>query len=371
MEERLLNLEKSNGRLKKYVAFIHIFLVGLAFLGFQNTENIFDKIETNKLILRDSKGIERAVFLIDSNDSVKLRFKDKNENTRVSLGVQNDNKGYFGIWDENRYLAYISEGDSSGGYMNFFSRDTNLNNHVTLGIGKVDRGYFGINGSENYLFHVFQNQHNGIEMTFNVNDSTEKGNQAYLICDSNDVRMALSDKESKDYTLLNKYSLNFYTDDLNMTLGQNNMYLNGANGAPILALLTGVFGLSIENKESKSLFTSGVTSTKSSKNDMSLIYLNNNFSQLELLNKNANIGLYSTQDYTSFRILENEKTRFSIHQNRIKDQISTSIFDKFGMLRLNLGNQELKYQNGNNFTSSESSIHLFNSDGNVIFEAPQ
>lgn len=380
MEERLLKLEKSNGRLKKYVAFIHIFLVGLVFLGFQNTENIFDKIETNKLILRDSKGIERAVLLIDSNDAVKFRFNDKNEKTKVSIGVQKDNKGYFGIWDEDRYLTYISEGDSSGGYIILRSKDSTLNNSVSLGIGDGKKGFIQIWGEERSLFYVRQNKFDGVEMDINIDDSTEKGNQVYLVCDTFDVSLTISDKESNTFSKLNKYSLSLYNKDKETTLGQRNKYRwvwhensSTKDGHSRIVYKESSLGLSIYENNTN-LFYAGLNSSTNGENDMSNILLANDNTSINFLNSKNKKGLSlnSSKDFSNFMIFdENEKTRFGVFSDYKKNQTSISIYDNTGNLRLNLGNQELSYPDGSSKTTAESSIYLFNSTGNSIFEAPQ
>jgi hypothetical protein len=96
---RLSRLEKKNRRLQVLLfSIIGIFsLLGL--LAFETQPQFFKVIETEKLILKDSKGKERAVLLIDTSvNSPKLRFKDVNDSILVSLGLD-ENTGYIMIKD--------------------------------------------------------------------------------------------------------------------------------------------------------------------------------------------------------------------------------------------------------------------------------
>ncbi len=410
MEDRLLKLEKSNGRLKKYVAFIHIFLVGLAFLGFQNTENVFDKIETNKLILRDSKGIERAVLLIDSNDAVKLIFKDKYEATKVSMGVQEDNKGYFGICDENRYLAYISEGDSSGGYMNFYSMDTSINQNLMIGIDNYDESYLEFWSKENKQIYLSTGKTGGKLLIFPENSTSKhiwlgytdslgylyfRGKiQNELVLGQGTYGGTLylntADSSRENYFKIDNYAhggfevelketgffgtskssfiasgLSIYHEGLNMYLGKPSR-ISDTSSTPTYRM-NGTFGLCLfDIDNNKSLFELGTDyeqfSRERGRNFLSFYNNQGNTSSIMYNNGNqSGVGIYD----------KNEKLRYLTYYNSQTDNISTSLFDWSGNLRLNLGNQDIKKSNGQTFTSSESSFYLFDNNGNVIFEAPQ
>lgn len=66
---------------------------------------------------------------------------------------------------------------------------------------------------------------------------------------------------------------------------------------------------------------------------------------------------------------ENQVVRYynSIDQS---NNVSSSIYDKSGKLRLNLGNTAIS-QNNLDYTTSESSIYLFDNNGYTVFNAPQ
>ncbi|MBX3043467.1 MAG: hypothetical protein KIT33_05105 [Candidatus Kapabacteria bacterium] len=97
--DRLNKLEKKNNFLRR-MNYILIFIVVLIpILGFQVSSQFFKVIETEKLILKDKKGKERAVLLMDG-DVVKFRLKNSKDSVMCLIGAT-ESHGYINIKSES------------------------------------------------------------------------------------------------------------------------------------------------------------------------------------------------------------------------------------------------------------------------------
>lgn len=86
--------------------YILIFIVVLIpILGFQVSSQFFKVIETEKLILKDKKGKERAVLLMDK-DVIKFRLKNSKDSIMCMMGADQSN-GYLFLNDTNNYQFYF------------------------------------------------------------------------------------------------------------------------------------------------------------------------------------------------------------------------------------------------------------------------
>lgn len=397
MEERLLKLEKSNKRMKKYIAFIHIFLISAVFFGFQSISNKFDVVELNKLILRDNNGLERAVLLVDSTDAVKLRFKDTSGVIRTSLGVQADGKGYFSLVNSrDKSIFQVYENDFSGEL--FFSTADSSNKAIIMGYRATNQdtiGFLNFLGKYRSEFSIGQIKSGGI-LIANSADTLGKGN----------VTLGIDG--------LNSYFLRFHNEDF---LGGN---YNGYYDASGLTLQNSKFkvyvGRSSDIKGGDTLERSfaasgnygfGISRTD---NRRTLCELGTSYNLLELSSpapKDSNVTslsiyndidnaytmLYNSPGNVGFNIYDNNHNlryysilmqskgllNAMIDENQVvryynsidqSNNVSSSIYDKSGKLRLNLGNTAIS-QNNLDYTTSESSIYLFDANGHSIFNVPQ
>lgn len=97
LEERLEKVEKQNRKLVRLLIGLFSIFPILGILAFQQSSQFFKVIETNKLILKDKNGRERAILMIDENgNSPKLRFKNERDSIVTSIGV-NGEYGYLNI----------------------------------------------------------------------------------------------------------------------------------------------------------------------------------------------------------------------------------------------------------------------------------
>lgn len=105
LNERLNKLEKSNRMFKNLVILMSVVLIVIPLVGWQVTTQYFKVIETEKLVLKDSNGRERAVLLMDG-DNPKLRFKDNNDNILLSTGII-DSTPYLRLFRDDRALINL------------------------------------------------------------------------------------------------------------------------------------------------------------------------------------------------------------------------------------------------------------------------
>lgn len=318
MEERLLKLEKSNKRMKKYIAFIHIFLISAVFFGFQSISNKFDVVELNKLILRDNNGLERAVLLSDSTGAVKLRFKDTDGTIRTSLGVQPTGAGYFSLVntsDEN--VLTLSEDIANPNNAVLQIRDSTHNLYIDK-------------------FGLFSNK-----------VSTEKDTLSVYIGSNQFLWGGVMPIE-----VTGTFGVNVKCNRRDGSLPSTDMgFPSLTNNTPPIPMLT-IHGpnrpeyFRVIGTEDFTRFSIGTDSIY-----RYLTSLDNDGLSTALFDENSIARFYTGIDQSN--------------------NVSSRMYDINGKIRLNLGNISLNNGGNSTYITPVSSIYLFNEFGNSVFYAPQ
>lgn len=285
MIQRLNNLEKKNNFLRR-MNYILIFIVVLIpILGFQISTQFFKVIETEKLILKDKKGKERAVLFMDG-DVVKFRLKNSKDSIMCMMGAD-QSEGYLILNDTNNYQFYFKA------------------NYAEIKNDTVRKYGCGIN----------------------------EDNNAYLVLENNELSKNLY---SSKKTILNAGIFEIKQEKTRSLLEPGKLFLRDDEGIERIVI-----------ESMNSIHPGNVAS----------IVLRNNVQK----NKDG-----STPSEWGYGI---GNTRLQLW-NDGKD-IGISLFDKNGNIRTAIGNTTTTDKNSRKIYNPESSIYLFDENGNGLFQAPQ
>lgn len=114
---RLERLETQNRRLKRIVLGVLLLGVVVVLLGAADEPKV-KTVETDRLILRDKFGRQRAVLQItggDADSSPALILYDENERPRVGLGVNKDGPGLYFTDANGKHRAVLSRNNEGIG----------------------------------------------------------------------------------------------------------------------------------------------------------------------------------------------------------------------------------------------------------------
>jgi len=313
---RMNKIERNNKKLR----LINNILITLIFLSFliawQTQSNFFKVIETEKVIIKDNKGIERAVLYHDNLENI-TRFRMKNEKGDIlsSYGSSNEVGGF--IW-----LSDFSEKEKKSLYLSANQVNLELNEKFVLGWGfnKEGSSYFQV-GADKDMHSVYLNDKIYISDEINavrvgIFANSELYNGAELVL-----------RAPAHYTKVDSL---YHFDGGNMPVNEL-LYGMAETKLRIVATENSVFQSFYDNDGNEQVV---ISSNDDGSRQISFLNSDKKYIQSMFVNKDNDCG---------YRIYDNNEN-----------------------LRVAIGNISLM-KNGNDYKTGISSVNLFNSAGNIIF----
>lgn len=319
IEDRLSKLEKQNKKLR-YMNNISLVLVGMFLItGFQQQFQLPDIIKAKGFILLDDDNKERAVLKIDTianRNSPKLRFYDENKNIITSIGT-NKNEGYLSVHDE-------ASNDTSSVWISgsFISFKHNAEDKIYMGLSSSNKALIKLVDISQYTNDTIKNLMTSMSNELWVNDTIKSNIE------------------------INRNNIPMISTTIIELVKQNHRYKLSLFGG--LKQLVDEPKLIIRSEDKKPDYFSS---------DQRLTYY---------------LG-YQGNTFGEYFFDTENKLRLSnvIYNYNGYSKILTSYYDDNENLRLSIGNQQLINSNGYEYITPESSINLFNENGNVIEQLPR
>lgn len=314
IENRLKQLERKNSVFKRVSIFLSLFIIFGGLIGWQSAVQYFQTIETNKLVLKDANGKERAVLFVDEENKVRLRFKNSKDSVLLFLAATDDE-------------GYIRLNEMGSNSKKSFSESS-----MYLGTNRI----ICYNNTDSVMFRISANNDFSWIRLNNYEDGANKNIFLY------GGGLEMSDEKINN---------------------DNNLLYLGINNSPILRL--GEY-----NSYSELLLSrSGLAIKHDSSLMASFVYDNlNDFSSIDLYD-NPPQNLRKLKILGDLGIIPCGQLRqsFGIY----KGNSSFQLIDRNGILRTAIGTTTTKNSKGQTITHPESSIFLFDENGYSIFNAPQ
>lgn len=316
----------------------------------ENIEQKFEKLEKE---LKKVKGIN-SVLIILTFSFILFGFQQKIKLPDIELPSVIEAEKFI-LKNENGTSAELKIVDDKNAALIFYKEN---GNKVALNLGLNDnKSFINIPGEKSNKFLVTENNSNAF--LYIANDLKNK--ESFIQIDPNNDSPFISIKNSVgNNTYINNNGTKVIKDSLFMMYGKDFAFETVNNSNKIVDL-PGSYGVNVY---------------KATNNNREFYYS----SGFEPVNKNSYVEVYNpkSNSSTSLKVINNLPGLVGIKDNKLRylmfidenDKASLKIHDNNGLARSIIGSESINV-NGQQQSTDESTIMLFNDKGNLLEKFPK